>query len=301
MKIAISTSSFGSSNSKVTKLLEEHKIEVIYNPYKRKLTEEEVINHIGDADGLLAGLEPLTEKVFANSRNLKAVARVGVGVNNIDFASAKKHNIKVSNTPDGPTFAVAEMTVAALLALLRNLVPINKEMHEGKWPKQVNQSLAGKNVLIIGFGRIGRKFSELISPFNANIFAYDEEKIKIPPDIKRVSLEEGLGLADVISLHAAGDSIILGKNEFKKLKKGAIVLNSARGSLVDEMLLIEYLRNGTISGAWIDAFWKEPYNGELSSFDNVIMTPHLSTYTEACRSDMEMKAVQNILKDLGVL
>lgn len=300
MKVAISTSSFGESSPEALKLLRLKGIEVKNNPFGRRLTENEIIEHLQDVDGLLAGLEPLNQNVMSQSKQLKAIARVGTGVANVDFKAAAKHNIKVSNTPDGPTFAVAEMTIAALLSVLRDIPNTNAKMHAGEWPKQVNKSLNGKTLLIIGFGRIGQKFAELASIFQANILVYEPENVEVPAHYEKVSLDKGLRIADIISLHASGEEEIIGEQELAMMKGGVVLLNSARGNLINEAALVSNLKSGKVHSAWIDSFWEEPYKGELLNFDNVLLTPHTSTYTEKCRASMEMDAVKNLLIDLGV-
>ena len=301
MKVAISTSSFGSSSAKALELLKSRGLEIKANPYGRRLTEKDIIEHINDVDGLLAGLEPLNDTVLASAKQLKAIARVGVGTDNVDFNAADRYNIKVSNTPDGPTFAVAEMTIAALLSILRDIPETNRKLHNGEWPKKVNRSLQGKKLLIIGGGRIGLKFAELANVFNPEIIVYDPRDVELPAYCKKVGLREGLKNADIISLHAAGELEILGADEFELLKNDVIILNSARGGLVNEDALVKNLKNCKISGAWLDSFWEEPYSGELKNYSNVIMTPHTSTYTEVCRASMELDAVKNLLSDLGLM
>ena len=300
MRVAISTSSFGKSSAEAVELLNEKGVELVQNPYGRRLTEQEIIEHLVGVDGLLAGLEPLNGNVLSQAKDLKAIARIGVGMANVDISAAEKLGIRVSNTPDGPTFAVAEMTLAALLALLRNLPYVNAAMHRGEWPKAVNSSLNGKKMLIIGFGRIGAKFAELSKLFQPEIFVYDKQNIELPDYVQKIPLDEGLKLADIVSIHAAGESEILSFEKLSLMKKGSYLLNSSRGDLVNESALIEKLSDETIRGAWLDAYWEEPYQGELLKYDNVILTPHTSTYTDVCRASMEMSAVQNILRDLGI-
>ncbi|MCF7825776.1 MAG: hydroxyacid dehydrogenase [Candidatus Marinimicrobia bacterium] len=300
MKVAISTSAFGSKSVLALNLLKDKSIEIIENPYGRRLTEPEIIEHLKDVDGLLAGLEPLNRNVLSSASQLKAVARVGVGTANVDFTAAAELGIKVSNTPEGPTFAVAEMTLTALLSLLRNFPDINAKMHRGEWPKEVHQSLYGKTVLILGFGRIGAKVAEMISVFEANIIVYDPLDVALPEYCTKVSFEAGLQMADVISIHTGGEAEIIGETEFEQMKPGVYILNSARGNLINEQSLISNLENKRVAGVWLDAFWEEPYVGELIQNEAVLMTPHLSTYTETCRETMELDAAKNLLRDLGI-
>ncbi|NQV51502.1 MAG: hydroxyacid dehydrogenase [Candidatus Marinimicrobia bacterium] len=300
MKVAISTSSFGIASQDALKLLRDKGIEIKENPYGRRLTEEEIILHLQDVDGLLAGLEPLNKNVLSQAPQLKALARVGVGTANVDFTAAKEYGIKVSNTPNGPTFAVAEMTVTAILALLRNLPEINTRMHQGEWPKMVHQSLSGKQVFIVGFGRIGAKVAELLSVFETSIYVYDPVDMPLPDYCRKISFEAGLRLADIISFHAAGEAEIVGESEFEQMKTGVYILNSARGSLLNEQSLIKNLDNDKLAGVWLDSFWQEPYTGDLMNYDRVLMTPHTSTYTAVCRASMELDAAKNMIRDLGL-
>lgn len=275
-------------------------MEIVPNPYGRRLNEKEISLQLEGADGLIAGLEPLTRTVFQKADKLKAVARIGIGLDNVDMQAAQEIGISVSNTPSGPTEAVAEMCLTALLAINRQMVASSNELHTGKWNKRMGQSLRGRKILLIGYGRIGRKFADYLHCFGSEILVADP-KVK-QSDLQRgemlVSTHEGLSVADVISLHANGVELILGELEFAKLKAGAVLLNSARAQLVDENALIKSLEDGTVSQAWFDAFWEEPYSGPLINYDQVLLTPHISTYTVECRRQMELDAVKNLLGDL---
>ncbi len=277
-------------------------LEIIPNPHRRKLTEAEIIGLLDGVDGLLAGLEPLNQRVLSSARSLKALARVGIGMDNVDQAAASALGIRVSNTPEGPTDAVAELTVTALLAILRELVPANAQVHAGQWKKTIGTGLAGTRVLLVGFGRIGQRVAELLLPFRADLAACDPALAaqSMSAGIRSMSLNEGLAWADVISLHVAGAGCILGPDQFQLMRQGAMLLNSARGGLVHEPALIDALKSGRIRGAWFDVFPEEPYKGDLAQFSQVLLTPHVGTYTRQCRSDMETAAVRNLLRDLAL-
>lgn len=292
-KIAVGASSFGRDGD-AARLLAEHGYTVVANPYGRRLTAEETIVHLQDAVGLLAGLEPLNEAVLSACPELRAVARIGIGMDNVDVAAARKHNIKVSNTPDAPTSTVAEMTLAALLSILRQVIPANADMHKGVWKKRMGSSLFGLRVLLVGYGRIARRFAELLAPFGVTLSVSDPAY----PNLAEGTFEQQLANADVISLHAAGAGQLIGPREFACVQDGAVLLNSARGALVDEAALIDALSTGKLSAYWADVFPEEPYSGALTKLDNAILTPHISTYTEQCRKAMELQAAQNLLKDL---
>lgn len=295
MKVVVGASSFSDSSDKAINLLLEKGIEVVKNPYKRRMTEEEIIGHLIGADGLLAGLEPLNENVFSKVPQLKAIARIGIGMDNVDIKAAEKYGIKVSNTPDGPTNAVAEMTLTVLLSILHNLVSANDDVHNGVWQKRMGRSISSMKILIIGYGHIGQAVAGLFENMGAQVLIYDKYNV----ESSTVMLEDGLAQADVISLHASGRDLILGREEIDKISDGAIILNSARGDLVDEDALYDALQSNKISAFWGDALWQEPYNGKICQCVNAILTPHMCTYTEECRESMEMQAVENLLNDLG--
>lgn len=302
MRVGITTSSFASSNRTPRDILEKAGVEVVDNPFGRKLTEQEAFEFLADKDGLIAGLEPLNKRVIENAKRLKAIARVGIGIDNVDVKTAEERGVKVSNTPDGPTMAVAEMTVMAALALCRKLPQVNRKMHEGEWAKTICKGLSGQNVLFVGYGRIGRMTADLMRTFRVNILVADPyiDPSDLKAEDRYVMLEQGLPQADMISLHASGKKTIIGSNEFELMKDGVILLNSARGELVDEEALINSFDSGKVAGAWFDAFWEEPYKGRLLQYENMLLTPHVSTYTEQCRLSMEMDAVKNLLRDLGI-
>lgn len=295
MKIAVGASSFAASSDKAINLLLEKGIEVVKNPYGRKMTAEETIEHLQEADGLLAGLEPLNEEVFTHTPNLKAIARIGIGMDSVDVEAAKKHGIKVSNTPDAPTKAVAEMALAALLAMGHEIIPSNEDVHNGVWKKRIGFSLIGLNVTFIGYGRIGRQFAEHLKALGSNIIVYDPYL----PEISEPDMETALKKADVVTIHASGNTEIITPDKFDSMKDGVVLMNCSRGGLVNEDALYESLKNGKVSKFWGDVFWEEPYKGKLLECENAILTPHISTYNSLCRESMETEAVSNILRDLG--
>lgn len=302
-KIAVGPSSFGQASKMAVDILRDAGCKILNNPYGRKLAEDEIIDLLKDADGLIAGLEPLNRNVLSSAIKLRAIARVGIGIDNIDFDAAEEFGIKVSNTPNGPTDAVAEMTLAAMLGLCRELYQSNTDMHDHLWRKRIGLGLKGTKVLLIGYGRIGHRVSELLEPFGADIMIYDPfldtDKNRIIE--RRVSLEYGLRESQIISLHAGGKNVILGEKEFQQMRENVILLNSARGELIEEKALLKALRDGKVYKAWLDTFWEEPYKGELCSCEQVMLTPHISTYTSQCRNSMEVDAVKNLLRDLEIV
>jgi len=302
-RVAIGASSFGDEDDTPLRMLAQADVEVVPNSLKRRLTEDEIIAHLEGIDGLIAGLEPLNKRVLLSAQpRLRTIARVGIGMDNVDLATAAELGIKVSNTPDEPARAVAEMTLTALLALGRDLVPTNSALHAGAWKKSIGTGLAGARVLIVGYGRIGRQVADLVRAFGADVLVADPyvDEAALRPDERLVSLRDGLQQADAISLHAGGTDRLLGPEQFDEMKSGAILLNSARAQLVDEDALADALERGKLRGAWFDVFWQEPYEGRLLAFEQVLLTPHIATYTRQCRLAMETSATRNLLRDIGI-
>ena len=296
MRIVVGASTFGAAGGSAVRMIENHNVELVKNPYGRKLTVEETIEHLKNADGLLAGLELLNEEVLSQSPDLKAIARIGIGTDNVDFEACERHNIKVSNTPDAPTEAVAEMALAALLSIAHQIPASNADMHNGVWNKRMGFSLKGLNILFIGYGRIGRKFAEHLKYLGSNIIVYDPYQ----PENSIQNLRDGLSQADVVTIHASGKDELFGAGEIDCVRDGAILLNCARGTLVNEDDICGALRTGKLSFYWADVYGEEPYKGKLIECDNAILTPHISTFSKQCRIRMEEEAVSNILRDLGI-
>lgn len=300
MIVAIGPSSFGDVDPRPLEKLRAAGFQIRENPFKRRLTEAEIITHLQGVDGLLAGLEPLHRGVLSAAGQLRALARVGIGMANVDQKAALELGIKVSNTPFGPTEAVAEMTLCAALTLLRGLIPRNEALHRREWPKNVTLGLSSLPVLFVGYGRIGRKTADLFRMCGAEILVFDPflKADGLKNGERYVTLEEGLAVARVVTIHAGGEEELLGADEIRRLPRGSFILNSARGELVSESAVCDALDDGHLAGVWCDAFVQEPYSGRLCDYPQALLTPHSSTYTEQCRRSMESEAVDNLLRDM---
>jgi len=279
---------------------------VVYNPLKKTLTESEVITFIEreKPEGIIAGVEPLTRKVLEKSPTIKVISRCGVGLDSVDLDAAKELGINVFNTPDEVIQSVSEMAVALALNLLRHIHVLDTQMKEHKWIKMQGNLLTGKTVGLIGCGRIGSKTAMLFKAFGCRILGYDP-KLKDHSDCEFVELSTLLEHSDIVSLHLPAIPSTTGfvnKSFLGKMRKTAILLNTARGALVNETHLFDALINGEIHGAGIDVFSNEPYSGKLMSSDiadKIILTPHISSNTLEGRMQMEMKAVENIIIGLN--
>lgn len=303
-KVLTSPSSMGQCGSEPFDLLRENGYEVINNPYGRKLTEDEVIDLAKDCIGIVAGVEPLTARVMDALPNLKCISRVGVGMDSVDLDYAKQKGIIVVNTPDGPTRGVAELTLAMTLSLLRRIPQADAAMHQHKWKKQIGNLILGKKIGVIGLGRIGKMVSELFRGIGNPVIGYDPFANKEWANEKGVeikSFEEVLKEADILTLHIPGNkdkSPVLSLTELNKMKDGAFLINIARGGVVDEDALFAVLKSGKLTGAAIDVYTKEPYEGPLCDLENIIMTPHLGSYAKEGKLKMEIDACQNLVDAL---
>ena len=309
-KIAITTTTFGKYDERPLKLLEEYGLEVVLNPYGRTLKKDEVIEFCKGAIGVIAGteildidtLECLTKTYSQSSglrpQSLKVISRCGSGLANVDLDTAKRLGIKVFNTPDAPIVAVAELTVGLILNLLRKVCWMDRNLRNEQWEKMMGNLLNKKKVGIKGLGRIGKKVAELLRPFGCEIAYADPYVSDGLLGMKRLSFDDLLGWADIITIHVSVKDRLVGEKEFQLMKKGAWLVNTSRGGVVDEKVLYEHLKNGYLSGAALDVFEEEPYKGPLKELDNIIITPHIGSYAREARVKMEMETVENLLKGL---
>ncbi len=294
-KVLLGPSVFASLDSAPLNYLLDSGYVPIDNPFKRKLTKPELLDLLSDdVTGVIAGLEPLDREVMEKS-NLKVISRCGSGMSNVDLKAADDLGIQVCSTPYGPTSAVAELTIGVMLSMLRMLPLMDNDLHRGKWNKRIGSQLEGKTVVIIGFGKIGKQVASLLKPFNVVLLAVDHDLQGTVEGVEVKPLDKALSVADIITIHSSGDQQIIGSEEFKLIKKGTFLMNAARGGLVDESSLIEALESGKIAGAWLDTFSVEPYTGPLTEYSQVLLTPHVGSYTLECRKSMEMEAAKNLI------
>ncbi|WP_096022088.1 phosphoglycerate dehydrogenase [Campylobacter lanienae] len=297
MKVFISTHPFGTTSSEPINIIKNNNFDYAMNSYGRKITTKELAKDIKDADILIAGTEKITEEVLLNAPNLKLISRVGIGLDGIDFDLCKKYGIKVSYTPDAPTLAVAELTLGLILDLSRQISNANENIKKGKWYRHMGMLLHGKTIGIIGMGRIGKSLIHLLSSFNMTIYVCEPN-----PDmafinmhnIKLTDKETLLKNSDIVSLHLPlkSDTInYLSKYELSIMKNTAILINTSRGGIVNEEDLFHALSNNLISGAAIDVFENEPYEGPLKRLNNAILTCHMGASTIDSRTEMEVQAL----------
>lgn len=300
-KILLSPSSIGQISQEPFDLLRSNGYEIINNPFGRKLTESEVISLASDCIGIVAGVEPLNSTVIDALPNLKCISRVGVGMDSVDISYAESKGIKVLNTPNGPTRAVAELTLGLTISLLRNIPNAHYDLKNRIWKKQTGNLLYEKKVGVLGLGRIGRMVAEMFRSLGNHVIGYD-----LYPDldwaeknnVEILGIEQLLNQCDIITIHVPGNSdgsAVLNQKELSYLKHGAFLVNVSRGGVINEDALYEMLTNGKLSAAALDVFSNEPYSGKFCDLDNVILTPHIGSYAKEGKLKMEVDAVMNLI------
>lgn len=306
MKVLVSPSSFGKCGNEPLNLLKQSKYEIVENPYGRKLTESEILDLASNnLVGIVAGVEPLNENVLSQLSDLICISRVGVGLDSVDLDYAENNGIMVLNTPDGPTRAVAEFTIGLALNLLRSITIADKNLKNKNWKKEIGNLILDKNIGIFGLGRIGKMTAQLFQNLGANIYAYDlfpDTDYLKKNNIKLLSIEELFSKSDIISIHVPGNNNnepIIGMKELSLMHRNSYLINVSRGGVVNEEVLFDILDKKHISGAALDVFSEEPYQGNFLSLDNVILTPHLGSYALEGKLKMEIDAVNNLINYLN--
>lgn len=299
--ILTSTSTFDRSNFHPDELaaLERAGIEVMHNPHGRKLTEDEAIELLRGAIGVIAGLEPLNDRVLRSASDLRAISRVGIGLDTVDLTVASALGIHVMNTPEPPAQAVAELTIGHILGMLRHITRVDRAIRAGVWQGQFGSLLAGKTVGVVGYGRIGRRVAALLEAFAAVVVVHDPHVTDDSATF--LPLDDLVRTSDIVTIHVPYSSEnhhLFDAQRLGAMKTGAIIVNVARGGLIDEEALADALHNGSIAGAALDCFEIEPYAGPLTTFDNVQMTAHMGTYASETRGQMERQAAAQLVEHL---
>ncbi|MDK2950938.1 MAG: glyoxylate reductase [Kosmotogales bacterium] len=287
-------------------ILKDHHL--IVNEEDRFLTKEEIIAGAKNADALVCLLsDKIDSEIIDSLPNLKVIANYAVGYNNIDLSAAKEKNIYVTNTPDALTDATADITIGLLLAVSRRIVEGDKFVRKGKfegWKPQllVGRSIKDKTLGIIGLGRIGKAVAKRAQAFGMNVIYFNrmplDKETEKKLNVEYSSLEKLLKESDVISLHCPlnkGSEHLLNERRLKMLKKNCILINTARGAIIEEDALIRLLKTGAIFGAGFDVYENEPeVPEELKKLENVVLLPHLGSANDETRKQMSFMVGRNI-------
>jgi D-3-phosphoglycerate dehydrogenase len=302
-KVLVTPTSYGSQDPALKPFLEEQVGEVVYNSTGKPLSGGQLIDLLAGVDGYIAGLDQITADVIASAKSLKVISRYGVGFNNVDLDAAKASRIVVTNTPGANAKSVAELAVGLMLNLLRPIIPANVQTKGGEWPRFKGVSLEGKTVGLLGLGAIGKETARRLAGFDCKLLAFDifkEEEFAAKYGISYLTMEEILPQADIITIHLPSipETINLVNDEFLgKMKPGAILVNTARGELVDEAALARALESGHLKGAGLDAFQEEPPGADnpLLAFDQVIATPHMGAHSDSSTNTMGWLSTRDCL------
>lgn len=307
MKILVTPTSFKpAKGGAALELLRSFSKDLVFNPQERPLAEDELIPLLDGCEGFIAGLDFITRKVIENATDLKVISRYGSGVDRVDLAAAKENGVVVCYTPSVNADAVADLTFALLLGVARKVPMLNRKTREGEWIRSVGFELYGKTFGIIGLGAIGKAAAKRAAGFSMKVLAYDpyiNKEYAGANGIISASFDDIVKEADFISLHLPltdESRNIIGAEVMKKMKKGAVIINTARGGLIDESAAYELLKSGHLGGLGLDAFELEPPGpSPLFTLDNVVVTPHTGAHTAEAISAMAELSVTNLIDVLS--
>jgi len=276
----------------LNKVLEDNGLKVSYEP---TITPEQILETISSFNIVIVrSRTTITKEMIDKADNCKIIARVGVGIDNIDQDAAKTKNIRVINAVEGAMNAVAELVLGLMLALARQTVRGDRGIRKGQWLKKElkGTELRGKYLGIVGVGNIGKRLGRLAKALNMNIIGYDvipiDEEFSKEVGLMKADLDTLLQSSDYISIHVPLlDSTyhMIDSQKISTMKKTAKIINTSRGGVIDEDALYDALKNGNLGGAALDVFEKEPATGhKLAELDNVILTPHIGAQPKEAQS-----------------
>jgi D-3-phosphoglycerate dehydrogenase len=276
------------------------------NPFGRILSKQEMIELISEVDAIIVGVDPLDQDVLSHARQLKVIAKYGVGTDNIDVDYATSRGIPITVTQGANVDAVADYTLALMLAVARRIVPIDRACRIGDWGKITTLDVSGKTLGIVGLGNIGKAVAKRAAGFDMRVLAFDvyrDEAYAARHGIEYVPFDELLRQSDFISLHAPlndKNRYLISYEQFEWMKRTAIVVNTARGGLIDEQALLWALREERIWGAGIDVFEREPpETPELLQLDNLVIGSHCAASTVQAIENMGVLAAGSVIQVLS--
>ena len=304
-KILTTPRSYGKNMPELFEQLESAGYEVIRNTTGGILEKDQMKSLIADCAGIIVGVDPLDAEVLAAAPKLRAIAKYGVGVDNIDMDYCKTHGIKVSRAVGANSEAVADYAVALMLAVARRVPMIDRKCRQLNWGKITTRDVSHATLGLFGLGAIGRHVAKRAKGFDMKVMAYDPfwpEEFARENGIVRADAQTIFREADFISLHLPlmpETEGFVGGKELAMMKPTAILINTARGGLVDEKALLEALKENRIYGAGLDAFAHEPPEDDVwFGLDNVVLGSHCAASTTGATENMGRMATDNLLRDL---
>lgn len=286
---------------------DEHDIEICVTEPVERMEEEDLLPIIGEYDGVVCGDDRFTEAVYQKAGKLKVISKWGTGIDSIHKEIAEKYGVRVYNTPDAFSHPVSDTVMAFMLAFARNLIPHDIQMKDGGWEKIKGKTLGEQVLGIIGCGNVGSRLAKKADAFGMRILAYDPKgipkAIQEEYHIEQTDLNTLLKNSDFVSLNCDLNETsrhILSVSEFELMKSSAVVINTARGGVIDEGALIKALQNKEIAGCGLDVYETEPLPADspLRSMDNVILMPHNSNSSPRYWEKVHINTLNNLLKGL---
>jgi D-3-phosphoglycerate dehydrogenase len=300
VKVVATSPSF-SKNETIRYLMENTFDDFVLNLEGKRFSKKELIAYLKDADAAIIGLDEIDQEVLDGCPKLKAIAKYGVGLNNIDIDACEKQNLFIGWSGGVNARSVAELSLGYMLMLCRNIYITSNKLKNGIWDKAGGVQLSGKTIGVIGVGHIAKELIALLQPFKCNILVndiIDQKDYYKKYDLQEVSKEEIYTKADIISLHTPLDETtknLIGLKEFESMKSTAYLLNSARGGIIDENALKYALKNKIIAGAAIDVYLQEPpVDQELLELPNLICTPHIGGNSKEAVEAMGVSAINHL-------
>lgn len=305
MKVLVTPRSFGKTDPEAFGLLERAGFEVVRNDTGGILNAAQLAERLVGCDGVILGVDPLSAEVLAAAPALRAVAKYGVGTDNIDLAECERRGIKISITAGANANAVADYAFALLLAVSRKVLPTDAMCRRGDWSKTTTIDVYGKTLGLIGLGAVGKGVARRASGFDMRILAYDltwDEAWAQSTGIERAGLERVCRESDFISVHVPltdQTRDMIAAKEIAMMKPACVIINTARGGIISEPDLLNALRKKRIYGAGIDAFSAEPPDDPAwYSLENVVIGSHCAASTVGATEAMGRMAAKNIIRDL---
>lgn len=306
MKILVTPASFRQgAQGAVMQKLKSFAGDLVFNSGGKPFSEDELIERLAGCDGCIAGLDPFSKKVIDGTENLKVISRYGTGIDNVDIAAARGKGIVVCRTPGVNSQAVAELAITLLLCLVRQVPMLDRKTREGYWVRSVGIELHGKTLGIVGLGAVGKKTAHLAAGFSMKVLAYDHSdktEYAHAHNITLVDYNTLLRESDFISLHLPlNDETrhIVSAEAMQSMKKGAIIINTARGGLIDEAAAYTLLKSGHLDGLGLDVYETEPpRDTPLLKMENVVFTPHTAAHTNEATAAMAALSVDNLINVL---
>jgi phosphoglycerate dehydrogenase-like enzyme len=298
--VVVTYPAFDEGDPRTAGVLRAAGFEIRHEPRVGERTADEVLAFMVDATAGVVSTDPFDRDVFAGCPRLRVLARVGVGVDTIDLDAATEAGVAVTTTPGINTNTVADHTLALILSCVRRVVENDASVRRGEWDRGgrlIGTELAGSTVGIVGLGAIGRAVARRVAGFDARILGYDVADLEAP-GVERVGLDDLLGRSDVVTLHVPlgpATSMLIGARELELMRPGSILVNAARGGIVDERALAGALRSGRLGGAGLDVFEREPPGRELLELDRVVVSPHVAGIGVVAQQEMLELAVASVL------